>query len=305
MTLHMTKRHYCLSVAALSLGACATVDQQNAQLYVTDLNTTETLETRSADLYCQATPSSQLMGRGAAGGIAPIHGLTAGSYVISSMMMGMGPLIALEDREALEKQVQNVLDDETDGRVLNWQAPSTGQKVIMRPGKTKSSFRLVSVPRADEVGKTPDSFRVEQGDYVTTKSAALRPSPTSSSNVRIDTIPAGMRLQLMGRVRGMHSDDWYMVGADGRSYGYMEPADLRPALENDPKSMYHRVTGPTMRDPIPATVTCRELTYETDMGTETMHACRSPEGKWIADPPAGDSDSNNACQPVSRPYLLR
>ncbi len=299
------KRHYYLSVAVLGLGACASVEHQGVETFATNVNTVETLETRSNDLYCQVTPGAQLMGRGSAGGIAPIHGLTAGSYVISSMMMGMGPLIALEDKEALEKKVQRVLNDETDGRVLDWRAPSTGQKVIMRPGKTKSSFRLVSVPRADEVGKTPDSFRVERGHYVTTKSAALRPSPTSSSNVRIDTIPAGMRLQLMGRVRGMHSDDWYMVGADGRAYGYMEPADLRPALSGDPDKLYHRVTGPTLRDPIPATVTCRELTYETDQGTETMSACRSPEGRWIADPPKGDASGNNACQPVSRPYLLR
>lgn len=301
----MNKRHYYLSIAALSLGACASVDSYEVQSFATNENTVETLETRPSDIYCKAGPQSQLMGRGSAGGIAPIHGLTAGSYVISSMMMGMAPLIALEDREALEKKVQRVLNDESDGRVLDWRAPSTGQKVIMRPGKTKSSFRLVSVPRADEVGKTPDSFRVEQGEFVTTKSAALRPSPTSSSNVRIDTVPAGMRLQLMGRVRGMHSDDWYMVGADGRAYGYMEPADLRPATRNDAPSLYHRVTGPTLRDPIPATVTCRQLSYETDKGTETMNACRSPEGRWIADPPEGNAASNNACQPVSRPYLLR
>ncbi|ACT59443.1 hypothetical protein [Hirschia baltica] len=301
----MTYRYYYMSVAVLSLGACATVDQASNQQFVTNTNTIQSLETRAVDLYCQADPNGRLMGRGGAGGIAPIHGLTAGSYVISTMMMGMGPLIALEDREALEKKVQQVLDDETDGRKLDWKAPSTGQKVIMRPGKTKSSFRLVSVPRADEVGKTPESFRVEQGEFITTKSAALRPSPTSSSNVRIDTVPAGVRLQLMGRVRGMYSDDWYMVGADGRSYGYMEPADLRPAIDSDPVDFYHRVTGPTMRDPIPATVTCRELAYETDMGTETMQACRSPEGKWIADPPEGDAAANKACQPVSRPYLLR
>lgn len=301
----MKMRNYYIPLIVIGVSACASVDQSMQTSFDVNANTVDTLETRPIDVYCQASANGVLQGRGAAGGIAPIQGLTAGSYVISSMMMGMAPLIALEDREALEKKVQDVLDGESDGRSLNWKAPSTGQKVIMRPGKTKSSFRLVSVPRADEVGKTPDSFRVEQGEYVTTQTAALRPSPTSSSDVRIDTIPAGMKLEIMGRVRGIQSDDWYMVGADGRAYGYMEPADLRPARQTDASDLYHRVTGPTLRDPIPATVTCRELSYETDMGVETMSACRSPEGRWIADPPEGTAAANKACQPVSRPYLLR
>lgn len=292
------------TIAVGGLAGCANGASHHQLYSELSPNTVETLESAPLSPYCDAT--AQLEGRGSGGGFGPVHGLTAGGFVYNSMLMGLSPVIALQDREDLEKKVQDVLDQESDGRSLEWVAPSSGQKVIMNPGGTSSSFRLVSVPRAEEVGRTPESFRVERGEYVTTKEAALRPSPTSSGNVRIDTVPAGYKLNVMGRVAGVQSDSWYMVGSDGRAFGYMEPADLQPRsllLVNPPK--YNRITGPTLRDPISATVTCRELSYTTDIGEETLHACRSPEGRWVADPPAGFEGGRTACLPISRSYLLR
>lgn len=260
------------------------------------------LLSKDGSAYCQASAAT-LQGRGSAGGLGPMQGLTAGGYVYNTMLMGLSPVIALKDQAALERKVQTVLEDESDGRELEWTAPSSGQKVIMKPGSTNSSFRLISVPRAEEVGRTPDSFSVERGGFITSSAAPLRPSPTTSGNVVIDTIPAGYKLEVMGRVRGVHSENWYMVGANGRAFGYMEPVHLRPAgLEKAP--LYHRLTGPTLRDPMSATVTCRELTYKTDLGMETLNACRTPEGRWIADPPEG-SATGASCLPVSRSFLLR
>lgn len=295
----MSLRSLILPVmTALFATGCATSPTVTSVSQI-DLENDLTTKTR---VYCDAS-NAALEGRGSAGGIGPAQSLTAGGYVANAMMMGMAPLIAMKDRQALEGQIRSVLEHESDGREMQWQAPNSGETVTLKPGNTRSSFRIVTVPRSEEVGRTPDSFKIERGRFITRETAALRPSPTVASDVAIDRVPAGRMLNVYGRVRGVYSEDWYMVGVDGRAIGYMEPKDLRPA-GNETAPRFRRITGPALRDRVSATVTCRELTYVTANGEETVSACRTPEGRWAPRLDPGER-VDAACLPVNSGQFLR
>ncbi len=283
---------------------CATATSKDVLSHIDPINQLAT----KTEVYCSApstigSGNQGLAGRGAAGGLGPMEGLTLGGYVFNSMLMGLAPLVAMRDQAALEYQIQTVMEHESDGRELQWRAPSSGDTVNLKPSGTKSSFRVVTVPRSEEVGRTPDSFRVERGRYITKDTAALRPSPTISSDVSIDQVPPGRMLDVYGRVRGVYSEDWYMVGTDGRAIGYMEPRDLRPAAgETAPR--FRRVTGPALRDRVSATVTCRTLTYDTVNGSRTVEACRTPEGRWLPKLDRGQR-IEAACMPLNQTSFLK
>lgn len=286
-----------LWVAGLSLGGCVVAHQNSVQAIADPVNV---LDSRPLSASCSAQTQDRLTGRGQAGGMAgPYSGLTAGGHVFNRMLMGLSPALALNDKHALDQTIQNVLEHDSDGRVIEWVAPNSGQSVVLKPRNTHSSFRLVTVPRAEEVGRTPESFRLERGSFLTIHKSALRPSPTISSDVAIQRVPAGQKVEVYGRVRGVYGENWYMVGNDGRAYGYMEPADLKP-YGGEKATSFHRVTGPTLRDPVNATVTCRNLSYATMQGEEMMTACRSPEGVWFSDMPEGSAEGRVACLPIHR-----
>lgn len=230
--------------------------------------------------------------------------MNAGSAIGIHMMMGLAPAMAMQERQQLELKVQSVLEGESDGRTITWRSPRTGQVVRLKPKNTRSDFREITVPRSNEVGITPASFKVEQGHYISPKGALLRPNPTLSKAV-IDTIPEGGVVDVMGRVRGMTGESWLLVGAGGIGYGYVDPAELVPLDQKVAETkLYRRDYAGAARDPVSASVDCRELEYETDLGSETIFTCRAPDGKWVIDPPTG-GNRKHACLPANQLHLLR
>ena len=279
------------------LNGCATNSPQTETYSASSLND---LNSRPLKAACASDQQNQLFGRGEAGAsIGSYSGVTAGGFVFSRMLMGLSPALALQDKHALDRTIQSVLENDSDGRIIEWVAPNSGESVVLKPADTHTSFRLVTVPRAEEVGRTPESFRLERGSFVTLQQSALRPSPTISSDVTIQKVPSNQKVEVYGRVRGLYGESWYMVGNDGRAYGYMEPRDLKP-YDGSTVTTFRRITGPTLRDPVNATVTCRNLTYATTIGEETMTSCRAPEGVWFSDMPEGSKEGRVACLPINR-----
>ena len=255
------------------------------------------LDSRPLRIACQSEDGGMLQGRGAAASLGSSTGLTAtGTLLFNRMFLGLSPAIALADRHALEIKVQDVLENDSDGRRIEWISPNSGQSVVLEPDDSFSSFRIVMVPRAEEVGRTPDSFRVERGSFVTLRQSALRPSPTIAGDVRIDDVPEGQEVEIYGRVRGLYGEDWYMVGNDGRAYGYMEPVSLRPTTGSS-NNQFRRTTGSVVRDVVNATIPCRRLTVSTETGNRLIESCRFPDGVWFSDAEQGRDDDRFACLP--------
>jgi len=293
-----------LGVATLAGAGCATHQKAEVSAIQFAADPDNHLDSRPLKAACAIGDDGFLRGRGAAGGLSGIGTVSAGTYVFNRMLMGLSPAIAMVDKYALDQKIQHVLEQDSDGRQIEWIAPNSGESVVLKPTGTHSSFRLVTVPRAEEVGRTPESFRLERGSFITLRESTLRPSPTIAGDVAIQDVPPGRTLEVYGRVRGMYGENWYMVGNDGRAYGYMEPAGLKPH-EGEQATRFHRITGPTLRDPVNATVPCRDLTFSTANGEESVQSCRGPEGVWFTDMPVGSAEGRVACLPVARAKSFR
>ena len=296
-------------LAASSAMACASTSSTAVTLKkevpLGQANLDNELQSRPLSAYCSRDEQA-LEGRGSAGGLGwgAAQQITAGGYVVNVMLQRLSPELAMEEGEAIERKIQDVLEYENDGRTIEWTSPTTNQAVIMRPRGTKSSFRLITIPRAEEVGRTPESYAADRGTFVTKSNAPLRPSPTISGNVEIEKIPAGHSLEVMGRVRGLYSENWYMVGNHGVAYGYMEPKDLRP-LGSEQAPIYAKTTGQRVKDPVSATLECRDMTVTTKLGEDSFTACREPGGRWVVDTQPGVRPGEvAACVPLYRPRIL-
>jgi hypothetical protein len=237
--------------------------------------------------------------RGAAAGYGT---MTAGGMVSLSMMMGLAPELSLEEQTEIEAKVQNVLENDLDGRSVQWVSPRSGLRIRFSPKATKSEFRKITVARSEGVGRVPESFKVESGRYRTTQSTLLRPTPSSAADFGYETVPANKAVDVIGRVGGLYGDSWLMVaGLNGAAYGYIDPADLTPLSATEEAELYNPITAGVIRDPVDASVTCRTLVYESAQGEEVVRACRNAEGRWIADPPAA---GEGRCLPVNASFLL-
>ena len=246
-----------------------------------------------------ACVGGDLFGRGLAGGSVA---LTAGSTVALTMMMGTTPDMPLEERMAIEQQVTAVLDQESDGRTVEWVSPRSGMKMRFSPSRSQSEFRRITVARNEGMGRMPESFRVEEGIYRLKRDSVLRPTPSAAANFNVDRVRAGDRVRVMGRVSGLYGDSWLLIGGpNGAAYGYLDPADLEPVSRTG-DNIYTRSTAGVIRDPVNASVLCRTLTVDALGRSETLTACRQSDGRWIADPPMGNAQS--ACLPVNPAFLL-
>lgn len=260
----------------------------------------------SAGNVTQSSSSSQseapLMMRGSAGASAAIP---SGLLVASQMAMGIGPGMSLDEREVLQRKVQNVLETSSDGAGVRWVSYESGQVVDFVASDTLQEERIVTVERGEEVGRLPESLVVEPAVYVTREEVTLRPTPSPTSIVSGGNVPAGQKVKVLGRVTGINNDSWFLVGGpDGAAYGYMEPAQLTPNGVNqiDPQEIYARPTGTRLRDTVSASVMCRTLVYGSGEFDNVMRTCREPGGRWIAEPPVAKAGS--ACRAEPQPSFL-
>ena len=255
-----------------------------------------------------------LSSSGRAAGLVPGLTVSAGSLVAIQLGMGSAPSVDsvtrtanIIERKALEAKVQEVLERDLGGREINWQVASTGERVTFRPGPPRSAFKEITVPRTEEVARTPASFRVETGTYRTVRSAVLRPTPAAAGKAEVDRIPANRGLTMMGRVRGLYGENWMLVGQNGIGYGYVDAADVTPFIGGVRPTPYERSEndriGMIVRDPVSATVNCRDLTVSSALGSSTMTACRGADGRWVSDLPEG-TNRNAACLATNRQFLI-
>lgn len=246
--------------------------------------------------------SDGLIARGSAGASAAIP---AGTLVASQFAMGIGPGMSLDEREVLERKVQTVLETSSDGEGVRWVSNDSGQVVNFVASDTFQEERLVTVQRGEEVGRLPDSLVVEPAIYVTTESATLRPTPSPTSVVSGGQVPSGEKVKVLGRVTGIQSDSWFLVGGpDGTAYGYLETSQLTPNATNlvHPREIYTKPTGARVRDSLSASVMCRTLVYGSSEFDNVMRTCREPGGRWIAEPPV--VDARGACNARPQPPFL-
>jgi hypothetical protein len=254
-------------------------------------------------------------GSGRAGGLGGQLSVSAGAVVALHLGMGLTPGLpnartraaTLGERNQLERKIQDVLERELTGREVDWQIRSTGEQVTFGVGESRSEFKEITIPRNEEVARTPDSFRVETGTYRTVRAAILRPNASPAGTAQVDTIPANRTVTMFGRVRGVYGENWLLVGQDGVGFGYVDAADVEPAQADRPLSPYRRpvsaATGVVLRDAVSATVTCRDLRVSTALGSDSMTACRGADGRWVADLPEGQN-RRGACLPTNRRFLV-
>lgn len=245
---------------------------------------------------------NQLTMRGSAGANLS---LPAASRVVAFMGMGLGPGMTLDERQLLENKVQTVLETSSDGAKVRWASNTSAQNVDFIVSETQNEFRRVTVARGEEVGRMPESLAVEPATYRTVVETPLRPTPSPTSRVGGENVPAGSIISVIGRVRGVNEDSWFLIaGPDGTAYGYVEPAHVQPFERSRPhaRELYTRVTGKQLRDVLDADVRCRTLSYKTALGADVFRACRDPGGRWIAEPPVGGA--TGSCSPVNPPFLL-
>lgn len=293
------------ALGVLTVSGCVHVIEKEVlvekPVYI-EMASANTCSSGSRGLPANTAESPALQMRGSAGSLTS---LPAAMLVVTQIAMGIGPGMSLDERAVLETKVQTVLETSSDGSGVRWVSAETGTVVDFVARDSFQEKRLVTVARGEEVGRLPESLVVEPAIYVTTQSASLRPTPSATSLVTGGDIPAGSRVNVLGRVAGLNSDSWLLVGGpDGTAFGYLEPAQLRPNETNrvHPREIYTRITGARIRDSVSASVMCRTLSYGSGEFDNVMRTCREPGGRWINQPPV--VNASGTCRAGLQPSFL-
>jgi len=191
------------------------------------------------------------------------------------------------DRALLDGEIQRTLN-RTDTYPVSWTAPNSGTvHAELQAGSIHTERRQMQVRRLHILNQTPGEITPVSGDWRSWGGALLRAAPTADPSKIIGRLAPTTKTQILGKVLGIDSQSWLLVGYRGFGVGYVKQSDLRPLDSRTRVSEGARPSfrkpvnldfAPTLRDPVYASVSCRSLT----VNGHSMNACKGLDGRWRA-----------------------
>jgi surface antigen len=239
------------------------------------------------------------VGEGKGRVLAGLLGAAGGAWIGSKI----GAHLDAKDREAVEMESANALNNAHDGQQVSWNNPQSGASATMTPQNTRSETRNVTFMRDKRVEVAP-SINLIGETYVATRSSNVRSGP-STGHSQVGSLRSGEEFTAVGSVTNA---PWIMVAKKGVTVGYVYAPLVKPSTGKEQTSLRTAVnldeiedTQPTrvegidldgvdldieaVPDSITATTDCRTMDYSIKSGsgqTETskFDACKGSDGAW-------------------------
>jgi len=228
--------------------------------------------------------------------LAVIGGAAAGALIGREI----GSLLDPQDQAAVERETVAVLEDPDPTPTASWANAETSASATVTASAPQTVRAEADIVRSRSIAPPPP-IRVINQPYKAVKGANIRQAPSTDAAIE-GGLGDGQVIDVIGAVIGR---DWYLVGRNGISIGYVHAALLAPI----PKADHAAITesGVVTADPglmrsidldaaLPASdaeVVQERVTIETecrtaevraergtDSATDSLRACRSPTGVW-------------------------
>ena len=185
---------------------------------VTDQNQGQTLGTVLGGVAGVLIGSQ--VGSGSGRIVAMVAGAAAGAFIGNQI----GALLDERERLAVAQESNVALETVADGQSSTWSNPETGATAVITPTASRTETRSVAIVR-DKTVAAPPPLEIVGETFIANRNANVRQAPGTDAAV-IETLPAGSRIQAVGKVVG---SEWILVARNNRSIGYVFAPLLAPA----------------------------------------------------------------------------
>ncbi len=149
-------------------------------------------------------------GRGRVAAIAAgaLAGAALGNYI--------GSVLDERDRQAVAAETVNTLSTAKDGQTSTWSNPESGASANITVDKTETVQRKVPIVREKYVA-SPGELVLINTRHEALKTSNVRCGPGTNYKA-VNMLKKGEVVMVVGQVKDRN---WYMVGREGRSIGYV------------------------------------------------------------------------------------
>ena len=137
-----------------------------------------------------------------------IVGATLGNYI--------GSILDEQDQQAVMAESVRTLSQAPDGHTNKWSNPESGASAAITTHKTEQVKRSVPIIKEKYVA-SPGELVLINTPYRTLKNSNVRTGPGTDYKV-VNLLQKGELVTVVGQVKNRN---WYMVGREGRSIGYV------------------------------------------------------------------------------------
>jgi uncharacterized protein YgiM (DUF1202 family)/uncharacterized membrane protein YeaQ/YmgE (transglycosylase-associated protein family) len=145
-----------------------------------------------------------------------IAGATLGNYI--------GSILDEQDQQAVMAESVRTLSQAPDGHTNRWSNPESGASAAITTHKTEHVKRSVPIIKEKYVA-SPGELVLINAPYRTLKNSNVRTGPGTDYKA-VNLLQQGEVVTVVGQVKNRN---WYMVGRDGRSIGYVYTSLLTQA----------------------------------------------------------------------------
>jgi len=151
-----------------------------------------------------------------------IAGATLGNYI--------GSILDEQDQQAVMAESVRTLSQEPDGHTSRWSNPESGASAEITTHQTEHITRSVPIIKEKYVA-SPGELVLINAPYQTLKNSNVRTGPGTDYKA-VNLLQQGEVVTVVGQVKNRN---WYMVGREGRSIGYVY-ASLLTAADTKPQT---------------------------------------------------------------------
>jgi len=145
-----------------------------------------------------------------------IAGATLGNYI--------GSILDEQDQQAVMAESVRTLSQAPDGHTNRWSNPESGASAAITTHKTEQVKRSVPIIKEKYVA-SPGELVLINAPYRTLKNSNVRTGPGTDYKA-VNLLQQGEVVTVVGQVKNRN---WYMVGREGRSIGYVYTSLLAQA----------------------------------------------------------------------------